>query len=239
MKFLFPAISITVLLGFACRQVHAQTSEMQLSKYQCQVVMENPHRVEVTALIQVQGAKISDELTNTVVHYDGQQIEGVRVNDQKDRPLQFTDSSKGRVMKLKLSASSLIDSTENEATYTLNYKVQSTSGDILRVPLPVPRAQTRLGERPVQITLEVPQGFTAMGDAFPAFVWTDRRIGRVSLPDVPSFVVARVGLAMGASLSARIFTPGNFSDAAIVSLIILGSAIWKRRYRSGSATRRT
>lgn len=231
MKYAFATVSIFVLFGCAWVQVRGQESEVQLSDYECKVVMKNPRSAEVTVLIELRGVEISDQVTNSFFHYDGEEIGGVHVEDRDGRLVQLIESSRERTIRLAFSASSIARAREDEATYTVHYEVNSTWDDIRRIPLPVPIARAAFGERPVKIEIEIPHGYVVAGDEWPAFVWTDERIGRVRLPGVPSFIAARAEAAKEVSRRSQIFTVGHLADATIVSLIVLGSVIWSRRYR--------
>lgn len=238
MKLWLCRFTVLALLGPACPSWSAQETDAPLLNYRCSVVMESSHRMTVSVVVRQGGVTDMDRLTSTLVRYDREQIDALQATDEENRPISFTQSTRGRVTTLALSRSSLVRSPEGETTYTLRYRVQSSSGDLLRIPLPVPDAKAVLGQRAVEIEIQVPPNYVAAGDQFPAFVWTKKQMGRVRLPGVPSFVMARIQEAEEVSWRSRMMTLGHFSDVVIVSLVLLGSVIWRRRYRFSRAVER-
>lgn len=209
-----------------------QTVGPQISEYNCHLRVLKTQEVEVTTQVQIHGAEPLETLTATLVHYEGQPIQDLKLNDEKNRSVPYNLATQLRTVTLRFPRAKLADASGAGIIYTIIYRIGFSPGKYFHIPLPVPEEKTPLGARPVKIDIAIPVGWGATGDEFPSFQWTPEQKAEAVLPAVPAFVLIRVQTTRAHAWLDQMITPGHLIDAAIITLVLLGTLLWKRRYGS-------
>lgn len=104
----------------------------------------------------------------------------------------------------------------------------SVSGDLVRIPIFVPNVPTDPDRSSIELRVRGYVHRDAVRDAFPRFSTVED--GIVSRPEnLPSFVLLPTGSGLSTNRAA---------DALVAFLVLLGTALWARRYRRGRAQRK-
>ena len=117
------------------------------------------------------------------------------------------------------------------ADNVVSYRVTSSERELSRVPLPVPSALPRPGERPVHLSVFLPHGDVPSGDLFPSFTWTAGSQGTVELSSVPSLLVLHSKPAGDVSAIDSLLGFHRVTDGVMLLLLVAGSAWWWLRSR--------
>jgi hypothetical protein len=123
-----------------------------------------------------------------------------------------------------------------KSTAPLEIRYSVVSSDLLRrIPLPVVSVPPLPQERPVTVEANLPEGFVAIGEGFPALTWKNTNHGEVQSPAVPSFLVLEMERTGSVTWRSRLLTPSGLSTVGMFVLLCTGSLAWYLRTRIGEA----
>jgi hypothetical protein len=219
------ARSLTVAIAFAlsCHSASAQTGSNKLIEFTCNILIADRHHVGVATLIQINNAEHSP-VSLTLVHYPTQEIDGLRIIDQKGNLVAIAEDLTVGALVVSIASDQIPSVSKSELVFRLEYDVVDATSGINRIPIPVPSARTPFGERAVHVALVLPPGTISVGDAFPSLNWQDQSHGEATLSNVPS-------LAM---IDWKPVGSVRFTDAGMLAILLTGSLVWWFRSRGGA-----
>jgi len=182
-----------------------------LRSFDASIRLRDGAPTEVAVRLSIDGLAAGAPARFTLLQYEGRPLMSVTATDGASRPLAIATSVAGAVVHVDITAPA--DSPSVELRYNI------APGD--RVPLPVPAAPPRSGERPVQLTVRIPDGHEVVGSTFPPL---DQDL-RTRMAGVPAFVLVRTKPAQQVTLFDRWVTASRLNDAAII-VLMLGSTVW-------------
>ncbi len=142
-----------------------------------------------------------------------------------------------RVSQLAVNGHSLVEPAVElqiplvSANNVVSYRVTSSERELSRVPMPVPSALPRPGERSVRISVFLPNGEVPSGDVFPSFTWTAGSQGTVELSSVPSLLMFHSKPAGEVSAFDNLLGFHRITDGVMLLLLLAGSLWWWLRSR--------
>lgn len=187
-------------------------------------------RRQITATITVTTAPLTpgEKLTHTLIRFDDQPLSDLEVSTAAGQPIEYEHWTTGRTLHLAFAAA-VKEPRKTSLRYVIRYRVEATSDESARIPLPVPALPTRPGQRSVHLSLILPEGHVRIGDSFPPFVWSDARHGSLRLTSVPSFIRVIHKPAAAVTWTDHILTATTLNDGLILALLALGIGLWKLR----------
>ena len=191
-----------------------------LAEYRSEVHKLNAHTATVEATFTLTGPAGKSNLI--IGGWRGERISELSVNGR-----QLVESAVDSDAALRIPSAS--------ANNVISYRVTSSKRDLSRVPLPVPLALPRPGERSVRISLFLPNGDVLSGDVFPSFTWTAGSQGTVELSSVPSLLMFHSKPAGEVSAIDNLLGFHRMTDGVMLLLLVAGSAWWwiRSRIRKG------
>lgn len=167
--------------------------------------------IEAVVRVAIDGRAAGEPARFTLLNYEGRPVMNMTATDGAGRPLAIATSPTGALVRLEIAAPA--DSPLIGLHYTI------APGD--RVPLPVPAAPPRSGEKPAQLAVRIPEGHLVVGSTFPPL---DQDL-RTRMAGVPAFVLIRTMPAEQVSPIDRWVSAARLNDAAVI-VLILGSTVW-------------
>ena len=226
MKFLVRAMLSTAILALCGMEAFAQKDFLQLTDFKCDITIQDQHSVAVAALIRVAGDAGARPIVITVVRYASQEITGLSVMDSQRNPVPAQTALLGGALVMRIPTTDPQFRIGSALAFAIEYKIEDSSGAIVRIPLPVPDSRVAFGERPIQLGVALPPGQVSVGDTFPALSWQDAMHGSANLANVSSLAMVHWKPAGSINLADKITTPAILTDAGMVTLILTGSLLW-------------
>lgn len=232
-KWIGPA-ALLLAGALGAKAAPGQASARTLADFECDVRLTNQHRASVRALVRIAHADQRPAITFTLVRYPGLAVSGIRVTNGQGSAVPTTMAIENAALLLRADARAAGEGTERETVLVVHYEVNALRGRLARIPLPVPAARSAFGQRPVSITVDLPEGAVPLGDDFPAITWRSPTRGYARLSDVPSLAMIVWRPAGSSSLAGRLFTPPALTDAGMLLILLTGTVIWWRRRKAGA-----
>ncbi len=202
------------------RPVVAQQTTGGLIAYHCSVQRLDRRTATVTASFEA--ARRSSGSIATVGLWRNQTVSGVLLDRQ---PAGINPNTAEGALKVAIPAGS-------GHSHEVSYRVTSSANELTRIPLPIPSEAPPAGQQIVDIDVMLPQGETAFGDQFPAFIWSAPGTGRAELGVVPSFLLVQSKADSTIALTDNLFSFSAVSEALMFGCIVAGSAFWWLRQLS-------
>ncbi len=214
---------ILALVLLTSANVFAQAPHLQ--SYDCKITKLDDRTSDVRASFRLTASKQPSPFTIMIAQRDHQQIENVI--------FLAGDQHLSAVSLLNLGAAIHIDTLTRPAgvLYTLSYSLRSDASGFPYVSLPVPSLLPIPGNESVRLTVQLPAGEKAYGDAMPAIMWSSDTRATIVLASVPSLLLLHVQRADDISLADRVFSGGAIADIVLCVTLAVGVALYWLRSR--------
>lgn len=206
--------------------VRAADGVAVLTAYEARIAFIDRRQVTATITVTTAPPPSGEKLTHTLIRFDHQHIGDLEVLTAAGQPIEYEYRTTGRTHHIAFAAKG---SGKTSLRYVIRYRVEATSDESARIPLPVPALPTRPGQRSVHLSLILPEGDVHVGNSFPPFLWSDARQGSLRLTSVPSFIRVTHKPAEAVTWTDHILTATTLNDGLILALLVLGTGFWKLR----------
>ncbi|HXF06294.1 MAG TPA: hypothetical protein VNM72_12900 [Blastocatellia bacterium] len=217
-----------VLVLVSASFVRAADGMPALTAYEARLAFVDRRQITATITVTTAPPPSGEKLTHTLIRFDHQHIGDLEVLTTAGQPIEYEYRTTGRTHHIAFAAA-VREPGKTSLRYVIRYRVEATSDESARIPLPVPALPTRPGERSVHLSVILPEGDVHVGNSFPPFLWSDARHGSLRLTSVPSFIRITHKPAEAVSWSDHILTATTLNDGLILALFGLGTGFWKLR----------
>lgn len=223
------SLFFAIIIALGRQSASAQTGS-KLIEFNCNIRITDVHHVAVATLIQINGAEYFP-VSLTLVHYPTQEIEGLRIVDQEGNNMAIARSVMDGALVVFISSPDIPSMSKAKLVFRAEYDVVDATGEINRIPLPVPNARTSFGQHAVHVSLVLPPGTMSVGDAFPSLNWQDQSHGEATLSNVPSLTMIGWKPIASIRFADRVLASSVLTDAGMLAILLTGSLVWWLRSR--------
>ena len=227
------SLTVAIVFALSCHSASAQTGSNKLTEFNCSIHIADRHHVGVATLIQINNVEHSP-VSLTLVHYPTQEIDDLRIIDQKGNQVAIAGSLTLGALVVSIASDQIPSVSKSELVFRVEYDVVDATSRINRIPLPVPSARTPFGEHAVHVALVLPPGTISVGDAFPSLNWQDQSHGEATLSNVPSLAMIDWKPVGSVRFTDRLLTSSVLTDAGMLAILFTGSLVWWFRSRGGA-----
>jgi hypothetical protein len=203
-----------LLLASAANLLHADVQ--RLARYESSVDKQSEHRAFVSTSVMLAADNSAESFSILIREFGDQQIRTILLKD-----------GAGHVHEPQIEhlPSGVRLSVQMTGSWFLTYEVDSVSGQMSRIPLPVASIPPPPGGSVVRISLRLAAGQGAYGDLFPNMTWSSPREGSATMLSVPSLIIVHNKEAGEISTNERLLTAANVANFSMLLLLALGFGV--------------